>query len=107
MQSAYAVGGSATSLRRLCGDELSPTTLDTRSAASRRGRSADAARRLTLARERVRLLPAGLILLRAASPRLADCRSPSPAAECARAWCSRTSRAVPRMELNTHDGQGP
>src|SRR6478752_1700888 len=28
MRFAYAVGGSATSLRQLCGDELSPATLD-------------------------------------------------------------------------------
>ena len=66
MQSAYAVGGSATSLRRLCGDELSPTTLDTALALVASWPVRDAAERLDLARERVRLLPAGLILLRAA-----------------------------------------
>ena len=66
MQRAYAVGGSATSLRRLCGDELSPTSLDTALALVASWPVRDAAERLDLARERVRLLPAGLILLRAA-----------------------------------------
>lgn len=66
MQSAYAVGGSATSLRRLCGDELSPTSLDTALGLVASWPVRDAAERLDLARERVRLLPAGLILLRAA-----------------------------------------
>jgi exopolyphosphatase/guanosine-5'-triphosphate,3'-diphosphate pyrophosphatase len=66
MQSAYAVGGSATSLRRLCGDELSPTSLDAALGLVASWPVRDAAERLDLARERVRLLPAGLILLRAA-----------------------------------------
>jgi exopolyphosphatase/guanosine-5'-triphosphate,3'-diphosphate pyrophosphatase len=60
---AWAVGGSATSLRRLCGAELTAAALD------------DALRRVTahpahlaaldldLHVERVRLLPAGLVLL--------------------------------------------
>jgi exopolyphosphatase / guanosine-5'-triphosphate,3'-diphosphate pyrophosphatase len=64
---AYAVGGSATSLRRLCGDELTPHALDRALGILAAWRVRDAARHLSLARERVRLLPAGLILLRAAS----------------------------------------
>jgi exopolyphosphatase/guanosine-5'-triphosphate,3'-diphosphate pyrophosphatase len=67
MRCAYAVGGSATSLRQLCGDELSPATLDEALARVAAWPVRDAARRLSLARERVRLLPAGLVLLRAAS----------------------------------------
>jgi exopolyphosphatase/guanosine-5'-triphosphate,3'-diphosphate pyrophosphatase len=64
---AYAVGGSATSLRQLCGDELSPAALDRALATLTTWPVREAAERLALARERVRLLPAGLILLRAAS----------------------------------------
>jgi len=64
---AYAVGGSATSLRKLCGDELSPAALDAALGLVAAWPVRDAARRLALARERIRLLPAGLALLRAAS----------------------------------------
>jgi exopolyphosphatase/guanosine-5'-triphosphate,3'-diphosphate pyrophosphatase len=64
---AYAVGGSATSLRQLCGDELSPATLDRALATLTAWPVREAAERLSLARERVRLLPAGLVLLRTAS----------------------------------------
>jgi exopolyphosphatase/guanosine-5'-triphosphate,3'-diphosphate pyrophosphatase len=64
---AYAVGGSATSLRRLCGDELTPRALDRALELVAAWSVRDAARRLALARERVRLLPAGLLLLRAAA----------------------------------------
>jgi exopolyphosphatase / guanosine-5'-triphosphate,3'-diphosphate pyrophosphatase len=67
VRSAYAVGGSATSLRRLCGHELSPGALDAALAVLAAHPVRDAARGLKLARERVRLLPAGLVLLRAAS----------------------------------------
>jgi exopolyphosphatase / guanosine-5'-triphosphate,3'-diphosphate pyrophosphatase len=67
MRCAYAVGGSATSLRKLCGDELSAATLDEALGRVAAWPVRDAARRLALARERVRLLPAGLVLLRAAS----------------------------------------
>jgi exopolyphosphatase / guanosine-5'-triphosphate,3'-diphosphate pyrophosphatase len=63
---AYAVGGSATSLRRLCGDELSTATLDEALALLCRRPVRDVADDLALARERVRLLPAGLVLLGAA-----------------------------------------
>lgn len=64
---AYAVGGSATSLRRLCGDELSAASLDRALETLSAWPVREAADRLGLARERVRLLPAGLILLREAS----------------------------------------
>lgn len=70
MRCAYAVGGSATSLRKLCGDELSPAALDEALGRVAAWPVRDAARRLSLARERVRLLPAGLVLLRAASSAL-------------------------------------
>jgi exopolyphosphatase/guanosine-5'-triphosphate,3'-diphosphate pyrophosphatase len=63
----YAVGGSATSLRKLCGDELSAPGIEAALGLVAAWPVRDAARRLSLARERVRLLPAGLVLLRAAS----------------------------------------
>jgi len=69
---AWAVGGSATSLRRLCGPQLSAASID---AALGRlaGRPAfEAALDLELHVERVRLLPAGLVLL-AEIARAADC----------------------------------
>jgi exopolyphosphatase/guanosine-5'-triphosphate,3'-diphosphate pyrophosphatase len=65
--SVYAVGGSATSLRQLCGDELSPRSLEAALAVVVAHPVRDAAQGLSLARERVRLLPAGLVLLRAAT----------------------------------------
>jgi exopolyphosphatase/guanosine-5'-triphosphate,3'-diphosphate pyrophosphatase len=64
---AYAVGGSATSLRRLCGGELTPLALEDALRLVVSWSVRDTARRLSLARERVRLLPAGLVLLRAAA----------------------------------------
>jgi len=66
-QCAYAVGGSATSLRQLCGDELNPEAFDRALGILAAWPVRDAAGRLSLARERVRLLPAGLVLLRAAA----------------------------------------
>jgi exopolyphosphatase/guanosine-5'-triphosphate,3'-diphosphate pyrophosphatase len=69
---AYAVGGSATSLRMLCGDELSADALDRALAALVACPVREAAERLSLARERVRLLPAGLVLLRAAARAFGD-----------------------------------
>jgi exopolyphosphatase/guanosine-5'-triphosphate,3'-diphosphate pyrophosphatase len=60
---AWAVGGSATSLRRLCGAELTAASID-RALARLVGRPAfEAALDLDLHVERVRLLPAGLVLL--------------------------------------------
>jgi exopolyphosphatase/guanosine-5'-triphosphate,3'-diphosphate pyrophosphatase len=67
---AYVVGGSATSLRRLCGDDLSAAALDRALALVAAAPARDAARRLGLARERIRLLPAALLLLAAASEAL-------------------------------------
>jgi exopolyphosphatase/guanosine-5'-triphosphate,3'-diphosphate pyrophosphatase len=67
VQRVYAVGGSATSLRKLCGDELSTAAIEAALGLVAAWPVRDAARRLSLARERVRLLPAGLVLLRAAS----------------------------------------
>ncbi|MEY2533251.1 MAG: exopolyphosphatase / guanosine-5-triphosphate,3-diphosphate pyrophosphatase [bacterium] len=64
---AYAVGGSATSLRQLCGEELSVAALERGLARLAAWPVREAAGRLDLARERVRLLPAGLVLLRSAS----------------------------------------
>jgi exopolyphosphatase/guanosine-5'-triphosphate,3'-diphosphate pyrophosphatase len=60
---AWAVGGSATSLRRLCGPELTAASI-AHALARLAGRPAfEAALDLDLHVERVRLLPAGLILL--------------------------------------------
>ena len=69
---AWAVGGSATSLRRLCGEALTAAALD---AALERVTAAPAlatALALDLHVERVRLLPAGLVLL-AEIARAAQC----------------------------------
>jgi exopolyphosphatase / guanosine-5'-triphosphate,3'-diphosphate pyrophosphatase len=64
---AVAVGGSATSLRRLAGPLLDREafTRSLRLLASER--AAEVARRFALDHERVRLLPAGLLILQAAS----------------------------------------
>jgi exopolyphosphatase / guanosine-5'-triphosphate,3'-diphosphate pyrophosphatase len=69
---AYAVGGSATSLRLLCGDRLSADVLDEALERLAAWPVREAAERLSLARERVRLLPAGLVLLRAAARAFGD-----------------------------------
>ena len=64
---AYAVGGSATSMRRLMGATLDHDALE-RALRQLVGRpSAEAAARLGLNVERARLLPAGILLLDAAS----------------------------------------
>lgn len=62
VQAAYAVGGSATSLRLLCGDVIDADSL---SRALPRVRDAD------LHPERARVLPAGMLVLEAASRLLA------------------------------------
>jgi exopolyphosphatase/guanosine-5'-triphosphate,3'-diphosphate pyrophosphatase len=69
---AYAVGGSATSMRRLCGGSLSADALDRALETVLACPVREAARRMSLARERVRLLPAGLVLLRAAARAFGD-----------------------------------
>jgi exopolyphosphatase/guanosine-5'-triphosphate,3'-diphosphate pyrophosphatase len=60
---AWAVGGSATSLRRLCGEHLTAATLDSALERLCADRAVEAALALDLHVERVRLLPAGLVLL--------------------------------------------
>jgi exopolyphosphatase/guanosine-5'-triphosphate,3'-diphosphate pyrophosphatase len=60
---AWAVGGSATSLRRLCGERLTAATLDAALARVTAAPATQAALDLDLHVERVRLLPAGLVLL--------------------------------------------
>jgi len=66
-QTAYAVGGSATSLQRLVGGELSRDTLSRGLQALVTRPSSEVALALGLHAERARLLPAGLLLLDAAS----------------------------------------
>ena len=60
---AWAVGGSTTSLRRLCGEELTAAALDAALERVVATPARDAALRHDLHVERVRLLPAGLLLL--------------------------------------------
>jgi exopolyphosphatase/guanosine-5'-triphosphate,3'-diphosphate pyrophosphatase len=67
VESAYAVGGSATSLRRLIGAVLDHETLGRAIRVVCHEPAADVARRFDLHVERVRVLPAGMLLLDAAS----------------------------------------
>jgi exopolyphosphatase/guanosine-5'-triphosphate,3'-diphosphate pyrophosphatase len=67
---AVAVGGSAASLRRLVGAVLEPETLQRALRVLSGEPGADVARRFALDPERVRLLPAGILILDAASHRL-------------------------------------
>ena len=67
---AVAVGGSATSLRRLIGPVLERGTLERAVALLASVPIAEVARRFELDPERVRLLPAGILILEAASERL-------------------------------------
>ena len=67
---AVAVGGSATSLRRLVGAVLDHETLERAMRVLSSTPIADVARRFELEPERVRLLPAGILILEAASDRL-------------------------------------
>ncbi|HEU4703588.1 MAG TPA: hypothetical protein VFS37_13985 [Conexibacter sp.] len=62
---ALAVGGSATSLRRLAGPSLAPPTLERVLAALVEAPAAQLAERLRIAPERARLLPAGIVVLTA------------------------------------------
>jgi exopolyphosphatase/guanosine-5'-triphosphate,3'-diphosphate pyrophosphatase len=66
-ESAVAVGGSATSLRRLVGEQLDPGAFKRTFDLLASAQAAAIARRFALDRERVRLLPAGLLILQAAS----------------------------------------
>jgi exopolyphosphatase / guanosine-5'-triphosphate,3'-diphosphate pyrophosphatase len=67
---AVAVGGSAASLRRLVGAVLEPETLQRALRVLSGDPVAEVARRFALDPERVRLLPAGILVLDAASHRL-------------------------------------
>jgi exopolyphosphatase/guanosine-5'-triphosphate,3'-diphosphate pyrophosphatase len=69
---AYAVGGSATSLRRVVGAELSRETLAHGLRVLGATRAEDVAQRYELHLERVRVLPAGMLLLDEAA-RLLGC----------------------------------
>ena len=69
---AWAVGGSATSLRRLCGAQLTAAAFDDALARTVASPARRAAFDLGLHVERVRLLPAGLLLL-AEVARAAQC----------------------------------
>jgi exopolyphosphatase/guanosine-5'-triphosphate,3'-diphosphate pyrophosphatase len=66
-QSAVAVGGTATSLRRLVGAELAHETLERGIRVLSMTPIVDVASRFELDRERVRLLPAGILVLEAIS----------------------------------------
>ncbi|HVE68971.1 MAG TPA: hypothetical protein VNB64_10365 [Solirubrobacteraceae bacterium] len=67
---AVAVGGSATSLRRLVGARLEHETLERGVRVLATTPIAEVARRFELEPERVRLLPAGILILEAISDRL-------------------------------------
>jgi exopolyphosphatase / guanosine-5'-triphosphate,3'-diphosphate pyrophosphatase len=64
-----AVGGSATSLRRIAGERLDSEAFTRVLALLSAEPAADVARRFTLDADRVRLLPAGLLILEAAAER--------------------------------------
>ncbi len=66
---AVAVGGSATSLRRLAGGLLDDAVFSRTMGLLGSTMGAEVARRFGLDRERVRLLPAGLLILQAAAER--------------------------------------
>jgi len=67
VDSAVAVGGTATSLRRLVGGELSHETLERGIRVLSQTPVAEVAERFELDPERVRLLPAGILVLEAMS----------------------------------------
>jgi exopolyphosphatase/guanosine-5'-triphosphate,3'-diphosphate pyrophosphatase len=67
---AVAVGGSAASLRRLVGDVLDADSLRGAIGALSGAPAADVAERLALDARRVRLLPAGIVILDAAAEQL-------------------------------------
>jgi exopolyphosphatase/guanosine-5'-triphosphate,3'-diphosphate pyrophosphatase len=64
-----AVGGSATSLRRIAGPLLDASAFERVMALLAADRAADVAKRFDLDLDRVRLLPAGLLILQAAADR--------------------------------------
>ncbi|MGN6188430.1 MAG: Ppx/GppA phosphatase family protein [Conexibacter sp.] len=67
---ALAVGGSATSLRRIAGARLDPAGLDRVLATLTAAPAAQLAERLGIAPERARLLPAGIVVLAALARRI-------------------------------------
>ena len=67
---AVAVGGSAASLRRVVGDVLDGDSLEKAIGAPPGAPAAEVAERLSLDAERVRLMPAGILILDAAAQRL-------------------------------------
>jgi exopolyphosphatase / guanosine-5'-triphosphate,3'-diphosphate pyrophosphatase len=67
---AVAVGGSAASLRRLVGEALEPRSLERALGVLSGAPAAEVAERLAIDAERVRLLPAGILVLDAAAQRL-------------------------------------
>jgi exopolyphosphatase/guanosine-5'-triphosphate,3'-diphosphate pyrophosphatase len=70
VERALAVGGSATSLRRLAGPRLEPAALEHALARLVAAPAADVAGELRIAPERVRLLPAGIVVLAAIAARV-------------------------------------
>lgn len=70
VETAVAVGGSATSLRRVVGPRLSVNSADAVIARLCSAPARELAERFGLAEERVRLLPAGILILAAAADRL-------------------------------------
>jgi exopolyphosphatase / guanosine-5'-triphosphate,3'-diphosphate pyrophosphatase len=70
VERALAVGGSATSLRRLAGARLEPASLGSMLATLVTAQAADVAERLHIAPERARLLPAGIVVLAAMAERI-------------------------------------
>jgi exopolyphosphatase/guanosine-5'-triphosphate,3'-diphosphate pyrophosphatase len=67
---AVAVGGSAASLRRVVGDVLAPGSLEKAIGVLSGAPAAEVAATLSLDPERVRLMPAGILILHAAAQRL-------------------------------------
>lgn len=67
---ALAVGGSATSMRRIAGPRLAPATLQRALGTLSGAPAAQLAERLGIAPERARLLPAGIVVLAAMATRL-------------------------------------
>jgi exopolyphosphatase/guanosine-5'-triphosphate,3'-diphosphate pyrophosphatase len=70
VERALAVGGSATSLRRLAGARLEPAALERALARLVAAPAADVAEQLRIAPERARLLPAGIVVLAALAERV-------------------------------------
>jgi exopolyphosphatase/guanosine-5'-triphosphate,3'-diphosphate pyrophosphatase len=70
VSAAFAVGGSATSLRRLAGPRLDDAVVAEALRVLCEAHSTEIAERMDLDARRVRLLPAGLLVLAAAARRL-------------------------------------